>query len=117
MQRRQLLKLALPITLLSVGMAGLALRQWRAKSNCVAADLATVLRRLKPFADAELGKSAGIAVSTEALQGLESICGQDFDQQYRQLVQDDFAAGRTEDVDGWMLSHTEALTHHVVYGH
>lgn len=116
MQRRQLLKLILPIALLTTGVVGVAMgRKLIQKPGCVTLDPVLLHARLKRFSDVELGKKAALEVSAAELAQLQSLCEQDFDQRYRELVQDDFAKGHIERVDGWILTHTEALTHRLAY--
>jgi hypothetical protein len=115
MQRRQILKLVLPLALLSASAAGVVLgRKLMLKTDCTTPGPAALLAHLKPFSDAELGKAAAAVPDAASLQRLGRLCEQDFDQHYRQLVQLDFAEGRRQQVDGWILSQTEALTHRLV---
>jgi hypothetical protein len=115
MQRRQVLKLLLPLTLLAAGVAGTVFGRKLLRTDCRAPELLT---RLQPFSDVELGKKVAATVAVTIAPGslgpLQALCEQDFEQQYRQLVQADFAGHRTQQVDGWILSQTEALTHLVV---
>lgn len=117
MQRRQLLKLFVPLGLVAAGLAaGVVVLK---RSACDLLDLATLREHLKPFADVELAKKlAGQVAAQPALDGqhFATWCEQDFEQHYRQHMASDFAEGKVKNVDGWLLSETEALTHQLVYG-
>lgn len=115
MQRRQVLKLILPLTLFAAGALGTVFgRKLLHKTDCTTGEPAMLLSRLKPFSDAELGKKAGAEIVGANLHHLQALCESGFDQQYRLLVQGDFIEHRTHKVDGWILSQTEVITHHVV---
>ena len=67
MQRRQLLKIILPLGFITVGVvSGASLLR---KPVCKVLDLPALLKRLKPFADAELGKKANIESPFDSAQG------------------------------------------------
>ena len=117
MQRRQLLKLLLPLSLAATGLAsGLVFLK---KSACDKLDFAALRDALKPFADAALAKEQAKKLAAApvivAQQNLDLGCEQDFEQTYRRRVASDFAEGKVNNVDGWLLSETEAFTHLLVY--
>jgi hypothetical protein len=93
------------------------------KSACEALDLPALLKRLKPFADPELGKKAApfdsaqgaLAERSRSLKHFATLCEGSFDEGYRHLVITDFAQGKTTQLDGWIISQTEVLTHRLVY--
>ena len=118
MQRRQLIKLILPVAALSAG-AGVVIGRKLLSASCVALDLAALLIRLKPFSDSELGKKANAESPFDSAQGalaerlvmseaelsrslkrFDTFCEQDFNQRFRQLVAEDFAQGKTANIDG-----------------
>ena len=119
MQRRQLLKLLVPLSLAAAGLsAGVLMLK---KSACDLLDLGALRQYLKPFADVQLAKElAKKAAMTPApatySQHFAGWCEQDFEQTYRKRLASDFAEGKVQNVDGWLLSETEALTHLLVYG-
>jgi len=125
MQRRQLLKIILPLGLITAGVVGgVSLLK---KSACRVLDLPALLKHLKPFSDTELGKMSSVeknpfdsaqgalAEQSRSLKHFDSLCEESFDEGYRQLVTKDFAEGKVKSVDGWLLSETEVLTHQLVY--
>jgi len=115
MQRRQLLKIILPLGLITVGVvSGVSMLK---KSACRVLDLPALLKRLQPFSDAELGKKISLPVNADDLKRFDGLCEESFDEGYRQLVTKDFAERKTKMVDGWILSETEVLTHRAVYSH
>jgi hypothetical protein len=113
MQRRQFLKYLLPLGLATAGLvAGVSFFR---RSACTQLDDAQLLTRLKPFSDPELGKVMSLEAPTGDLDDLRVMCKENFDQAYRARIAADFSAGKTREVDGWLLSETEAITHRAVY--
>jgi hypothetical protein len=112
MQRRQIIKLLVP---LGLAAAGLSVGAVFKKSTCRVLPLSGLREHLKPFADAELAKKIDTAASSEAGHHFDGMCEQGFDDSYRQQVARDFAEGKMKNVDGWFLSETELFTHLVVY--
>jgi len=117
MQRRQFLKYLLPLGLATAGVAvGVTLFK---KTACTVLDLPTLLKRLQPFADKELANKLDTQISASDLNRLQAAigekCDENFDERLRQLIAADFAEGKIQNVDGWILSETEALTHQLVY--
>ena len=120
MQRRQFLKIIVPLGLITAGVVSVSLLK---KSACEALDLPALLKRLKPFSDPELGKKTApfdsaqgaLAERSRSSKHFDTLCEGSFDEGYRQLVINDFAQGKTTQVDGWIISDTEAQTHRLVY--
>jgi len=113
MQRRQLLKLLVPVGMLAAGVvAGVSVFRHVA---CKALDSSSLLQYLKPFADEALGKAVAAHPVADDPKHFESLCEERFDEGYRELVTRDFVAGKVNSVDGWLLSETETLTHYLVY--
>lgn len=114
MQRRDLLKLLIPVALVPVvGYAGW--RLWRQQRTCENPGVAAVIQRLQPFADPELGRLAKLEPPAQWWLQYQGVCPGDFVSVFRERVATDFAAGRVVRIDGWILSETEAFTHRAVY--
>jgi hypothetical protein len=109
--RRQLLALIAPALILPV-LAGRVLAE---AVNCKLPGLATLVQWLKPFADPVLGKQLPATGSVEWLQRFAGSCPGSFAEHFRHQAESDFAQGKTVEVDGWILSETEAHTHRLVY--
>lgn len=113
MQRRQFIKWLVPVSLVATGLvAGVSIFR---KSACAVLDLPALLKRLQLFSDAELGKKISLELGANDLKRFDGLCEETFDESYRQLAAKDFAEGKIKNVDGWLLSDTEVITHRSVY--
>lgn len=110
MQRRDFLKLVLPLAALLVGCRP------SPSVDCLS-NTAKWLEQLKAFADPLLGKAAALALPQEEqkLPVPGPVCGEDFAERFRRQAAADFAAGNTITLDGWVVSKTEAFIHRAVY--
>ena len=108
MHRRQLLLWLVPALLLPAA-AGRAMQM---PVKCKQQALPALADKLKPFTDPELGKAAG---QQQSFERLAALCEQGFAAQYRELVAADYARGATRNIDGWILSESEAAAQQLVY--
>lgn len=113
LQRRQLLKLLLPLGLVGAGLV--AGRLALSNKSCQPVTPGRLLVGLQSFVDMRLGGSISANIPAEWASRFYGVCESDLAEHFRKEVREDYVAGKTLVVDGWLLSETEAFTHRAAF--